>query len=128
MKNYYRIMLGKKSIHAEECFTGNFIGADFGIAQDLAKKLPEEWRTFNREFIPIYLTGHPGKSKISAGLIKGSSLLLNDTSRGCCEARISKGENISTKDLTPYYNDDCASVLFKTIGGPQELDTMDEDL
>ena len=31
MKNYYRVMPGQKSIHAEECFIGNFIGTDFGI-------------------------------------------------------------------------------------------------
>lgn len=29
MKNYYRIMLGKKSVYAEECLKGNFIGAGF---------------------------------------------------------------------------------------------------
>jgi restriction system protein len=32
MKNYYRIMLGKKSVYVEECFKGNFIGAGFDIA------------------------------------------------------------------------------------------------
>jgi restriction system protein len=72
MKNYYRIMLGRKSIHAEECFTGNFIGTDFGIAQDLTHKLPEDWRTFNQEFIPIFLAGHPDKTKIGAGLACGA--------------------------------------------------------
>ena len=49
MKNYYRIMLGQKSVYVEECFTGNFIGTDFGINQDLVHKLPEEWRAFNKE-------------------------------------------------------------------------------
>lgn len=71
MKNYYRIMLGRKSIHAEECFMGNFIGADFGIVQDLTGKLPDEWRAFNREFIPIFLANHPDKTKIGAGLACG---------------------------------------------------------
>jgi restriction system protein len=72
MKGYFRIMLGKKSVHAAECFAGGFIGADFGIAQDLTEKLPEEFRAFNREFIPIYLAGHPDTtSKISAGLACG---------------------------------------------------------
>jgi len=33
-------MLGRKSIYAAECFAGNFIGTDFGIHQDLTKKLP----------------------------------------------------------------------------------------
>ena len=72
MKQYYRIMLGKKSMHAQECITGNFVGVDFGIHQDLTGKLPEEWRTFNREFIPIYLAGRPGKTKIAAGLACGA--------------------------------------------------------
>lgn len=31
MKSYYRVMLGKKSAHAPECFAGGFIGTDFGI-------------------------------------------------------------------------------------------------
>ena len=71
MKSYYRIMLGRKSVHAKECFTGNFIGVDFEIPQDLTHKLPEEWRKFNREFIPIFLAGHPDKTKIGAGLACG---------------------------------------------------------
>jgi restriction system protein len=71
MKNYYRVMLGKKSIHAEECLAGNFIGADFGINQDLTRKLPDEWREFNKEFIPIFLNNHPDKTKIGAGLACG---------------------------------------------------------
>jgi len=72
MKNYYRLMLGKKSVFAEQCLAGNFIGVDFGIAKDLTRDLPDEWRVFNKQFIPVYLTGHPNKSKISAGLACGA--------------------------------------------------------
>jgi restriction system protein len=72
MKSYYRVMLGPKSVHAEECFTGGFIGTDFGIHQDLSKRLPEEWRAFNKEFIPVYLQTHPDKTKIGAGLACGA--------------------------------------------------------
>ncbi len=68
MKNYYRIMLGRKSIHADECFKNNFIGVDFGIDIDLTGKLPDNWREFNQRFNPIYIQKHPNKSKISAGL------------------------------------------------------------
>jgi restriction system protein len=60
-------MLGQKSIDAAECFAGSFIGTDFGIDQDLSNKLPEEWRAFNREFIPIYLATHPDKTKSELG-------------------------------------------------------------
>ena len=72
MKSFYRVMLGQKSVHADECFAGNFIGTDFGINQDLTKRLPEDWRSFNKEFIPIYLASHPDKTKIGAGLACGA--------------------------------------------------------
>jgi len=71
MKSYYRIMLGKKSIYAKDCFAGNFIGVDFEIPQDLTHNLPEEWRKFNREFIPVFLESHPDKTKVAAGLACG---------------------------------------------------------
>lgn len=72
MRSYYRIMLGAKSIHADECYKGNFIGADFDIKQDLTGKLPDNWRDFNATFIPIYLENHPSKSRVSAGLSCGA--------------------------------------------------------
>lgn len=72
MKSYYRVMLGRGSVHAAECFAGGFIGADYGIEQDLSAKLPDQWREFNAEFIPIYLANHPGKTKIGAGLACGA--------------------------------------------------------
>ena len=72
MKNYYRVMLGRGSAHAEECFTGNFIGTDFDVNQDLTGKLPDDWRTFNKEFIPIFLSARPNKTKIGAGLACGA--------------------------------------------------------
>ncbi len=71
MKNYYRVMLGKKSAFAEQCFAGNFIGVDFLGGEDLTHKLPDEWRTFNKQFIPVWLAAHPDKSKIAAGLSCG---------------------------------------------------------
>lgn len=72
MKNYYRLMLGKKSAFAQQCFEGNFIGTDFEIHEDLTENLPDEWRDFNKQFIPIFLTNRPDKSKIAAGLACGA--------------------------------------------------------
>ena len=72
MKSYYRIMLGKGSVHADACFQGDFIGADFGIRDDLTGKLPENWRDFNHACIPIYLEQRPDKSKVTAGLACGA--------------------------------------------------------
>jgi len=64
-------MLGRRSVHAPECFAGGFIGGDFGIDQNLSGRLPEEWRPFNKEFIPIFLAAHPEKTKVAAGLSCG---------------------------------------------------------
>ena len=71
MKRYFRVMLGKGSMHAAECFAGGFIGVDFDLAIDLTNKLPENWRDFNKEFIPIYQERHPAKNKVAAGLACG---------------------------------------------------------
>jgi hypothetical protein len=72
MKSYYRVMLGKGSKHATECVAGNFIGADYQINQNLLGKLPDDWRAFNKEFIPVFMATHPDKTKIGAGLVCGA--------------------------------------------------------
>jgi restriction system protein len=95
MRNYFRVMLGKGSVHAEECLAGNFIGVDFGIAEDLTGKLPEEWRAFNKKFIPIYQATHPDKTKIAAGLACG---FLWTVSKG-----IKKGQIVLCPDGSGAY-------------------------
>lgn len=72
MRNYYRVMLGKSSIHANVCFTENFIGTDFLVNENLTGQLPEEWRAFNHKYIPIWQAENPNKSKIAAGLACGA--------------------------------------------------------
>jgi len=89
MKSYYRLMLGKGSSQADECLEGEFIGTDFGIHQDLNGKLPDQWREFNKLFIPVYLEIHPDKTKISAGLACGALWT------------VSKGINIGDLVLCP---------------------------
>lgn len=71
MKNYYRIMLGKKSIYANEAYKGNFIGAGWLEDIDLTNKLIDNWRDFNGKFIPLYLEKNPDKTRVSAGLACG---------------------------------------------------------
>jgi len=64
-------MAGRGSKHAEVCHAQQFIGADYEINIDLTSKLPDNWREFNKKFIPVYLEGHPEKTKIAAGLACG---------------------------------------------------------
>lgn len=71
MKNYYRIMLGRKSSFFEEAYKGNFIAAGFIKDTDLTHHLPDNWRDFNKEFIPIFLQQNPDKTKVAAGLACG---------------------------------------------------------
>jgi restriction system protein len=96
MKSYYRVMLGRQSAYAATCFAGNFIGADYGIQQDLSGDLPDDWRAFNREFIPIFLAAHPDKTRIGAGLACG---FLWTVSKG-----IKKGDIVLCPDGTGQYH------------------------
>ena len=70
-KSYFRIIAGKGSVHAQTCFDQGFIGCDWLDHIDLTDKLPENWRDFNHDMIPVYLEANPGKSKVSAGLACG---------------------------------------------------------
>ncbi|MDR3413630.1 MAG: endonuclease NucS [Formivibrio sp.] len=89
MKNYYRVMLGKGSQYAAECLTNGFIGADFGIEENLNGKLPEDWREFNHAFVPKWEALNPGKSRIAAGLACG------------CIWTIAKGIKVGDVILSP---------------------------
>lgn len=71
MKNYYKIMLGQRSMYAEEAKNGEFFGVGFLKDIDLTDKFPDNWRDFNKKFIPIWLEQNPGKTKIGAGLACG---------------------------------------------------------
>ncbi len=96
MKSYYRLMLGKGSKHAAACFAGGFIGTDFDINQDLTGKLPDDWRPFNKAFIPVFLATQPEKTKIGAGLACGALWVV---SRG-----ILKGDEVLCPDGTGRYH------------------------
>ena len=82
MKNYYRILLGRKSAFAEEAFRDGFIGAGWFGDTDLTNELTEDWRKFNHVFIPKYLAENPTKTKIAAGLACG---MLHTITKGIAE-------------------------------------------
>tara|TARA_B100001057_G_C22659463_1_gene875390 strand:- start:38 stop:979 length:942 start_codon:yes stop_codon:yes gene_type:complete len=71
-KKYFRLMLGKGSVDAEECLKNNYIGIDFSVYYNIENDLVENWRDFNKKFIPIFLENHVGASKIKAGLACGA--------------------------------------------------------
>lgn len=98
-------MAGRSSIHAQRCFDEGFIGIDYGIDMDLTGKLPDNWRAFNEEFRPIYLSNHPGKTKIAAGLACGFTWTV---SKGLKEGDIvvtpdGNGRYYAGEVTSPYY-------------------------
>ncbi len=68
MRQYNRIMLGKAAVYAETCRKENYIGADFNIYEDLTGSLYDNWRMFNKKFLPIWMNNVPDRSKTSGGL------------------------------------------------------------
>ena len=72
IKNYFRLILGRKHTHFDECYKNNYVGVSFGIDKDLSNDLPENWRDFNKKYIPLYLEKNPDKSKVTAGLACGA--------------------------------------------------------
>lgn len=70
-KNYYRVMLGQKSVHADECHKGGFIGGDWGMNFDFTNELPDTVQAFNAINIPRFIANDPSKGKVSAGLCCG---------------------------------------------------------
>ena len=93
---YFRVMLGRKSVFLDECISSNFIGVDFEILQDLKYELVDDWRDFNRKFIPIYLSNHPEKTKVAAGLACGAIWTV-------CKG-INQGDRVITPDGSGSYH------------------------
>jgi restriction system protein len=140
VKGYYRVRLGQGGAHADECLADGFIGTDFGIREDLSRRLPDEVRTFNREFIPIFLAANPDKTKIGAGLncsalwtvskgIKTGDLVLSPDATGRYHLGEVSGEYFYAKDgVLPHRRRvswldladraDMSEALRHSIGGP----------
>ena len=72
MKKYFRIILGRNHVFADESIKGNFVGVGFIREIDFTGKLLDEWREFNKKYIPVYLENQPGASKVKAGLACGT--------------------------------------------------------
>lgn len=64
-------MLGRAGRFAKMCREEGYIGANFDIKKDLSDSLPENWRQFNEQTIPLWLESNPGKSKTAAGVACG---------------------------------------------------------
>ena len=74
--SYYKIMLGKGSIFAQDCLENGYVGVGWfsdisflnGGVTDYVRL-----RDFNDRWVPEYLKQNPAKSKVTAGLACGSA-------------------------------------------------------
>lgn len=111
MKNFYRVMLGPRSVHAALGRDQGFIGADYEIKQDLSADLTDNWRDFNQKYRPIFLAGHPDKKMIGAGLACGA---LWTVAKG-----IQKGDLVLCPNgAGAYYVGEVVSDYFYVPGQP----------
>ncbi len=72
MTYYLRVMLGAKSVHAEECIKNSFVGTDFDFKIDLTSYLKDTWGESKKELSRIYKELRPEKTPIGVGLNCGS--------------------------------------------------------
>lgn len=69
---YWRVMLKfDDKDRSEECLKGNFIGANYGINEDISRHLSGGQSAFTQHYAPVYMKEH-GKTRISAGLMLGA--------------------------------------------------------
>jgi restriction system protein len=105
-------MLGKQSVYAADCFAGNFIAftALEKSIGDVSQDLTEDWRDFNKIYIPKILAEHPERSKISAGL---TSAFLWTISKG-----IAVGDIVLCPDGSGYYRVGEITGPYNYVAGP----------
>ena len=77
-KKYNRIMLGRAGRFAKMCREEGYIGANFDIWKDLSDSLPDNWRQFNKQIIPLWLEKNPEKKNCCRC---GLWLLVDDSQR-----------------------------------------------
>ena len=52
--NYLRVVLGKQHMFFSDCIESGYIGVDFSMDIDFSNDLPDNWRKFNKKYIPEY--------------------------------------------------------------------------
>lgn len=110
-RGYYRIFAGAKSLYADLCQQQGFIGGDWGIEQDLSTQLPDDWREFNKAFVPQFLAASPDKSRIAAGLACGMLHTI-------CKGILTNDRVLCPDGNGQYYVGEVISDYFYQPGGP----------
>ena len=65
---FMRLRTGREHQHFNSIYAGKYISVGFGLDIDLSNSLFDNWRDFNKKYIPEILKREPNKSRVGAGL------------------------------------------------------------
>ena len=65
---FMRLRTGIEHQHFNFIYSGKYISVGFGLDIDLSDSLFDNWRDFNKKYIPEILQREPNKSRVGAGL------------------------------------------------------------
>ena len=65
---FLRLRTGREHQWFETFYQGEYIAVGYGLDIDLSSSLYENWRDFNKKFIPEIIKREPNKSRVGAGL------------------------------------------------------------
>ena len=65
---FLRLRTGREHQWFESFYKGEYIDVGYGLDIDLSNSLYENWRDFNKKFIPEIIKREPNKSRVAAGL------------------------------------------------------------
>ena len=112
MTKFYKISLGKQGAHAAEARAGGWVGVGWFPAIDLTGRFPDEWREFNKTFIPVFLESGEGTSKVAAGLACGMTWTV-------CHAMQEGDYVIAPKGLAPEILDRLTKASMDIVQSPE---------
>ncbi len=116
-KKYYRVRLGKDNDCAQKCFEEGWIGAGYGIKQDLADDLPDNWKEFRQKYLQKYPerdepSGHACRSlhTMCKGIKQNDIILSPDRSGNCLVGSVisdycfAQGEGLPHRRKVEWYS------------------------
>ena len=76
MTRYYKCALGQGASHFAQASSESWVGTGWLESLDLSGRFHDNWRDFNKEFIPVAMAEYGMTSKVSAGLACGQTWTL----------------------------------------------------
>ena len=75
---FYKIQLGRKHIHFQECYENKYVGLNYNAKFDLSDNLNDSWDNFREKFRPKLQEINPKMSKIAAGLTTSALHIISN--------------------------------------------------